>query len=82
MIFYFFLAPSNLYKSKCGSLGLSVTFYFFWHNSVNFHARTSRFCMEVDLDNTYEIMMMNMTIMMMMIMMIMMLIIAVFVFWP
>ena len=26
-------------------------FRVFGHNSVNFHARTSRFCMEVDLDN-------------------------------
>ena len=33
------------------SVGLSVSVYFFCHNSVNFHARTSRFCMEVDLDN-------------------------------
>ena len=53
-------------------------------NSVHFEARTSRFCMEVDLNNTYNIMMTMMTIMMMMmmIMMIMMMIIAVFVFWP
>ena len=41
-------------------------------NSVNFQARTSRFCMEIDLDNSYQIMMMMMMIMMMMIMMLMM----------
>ena len=36
-------------------------------NSVNFQARTSIFCMEVDLDNTYNMMMiMLMTMMMMM----------------
>ena len=50
-----FLAPSELYKctcrSVCRSVCLSVTFYFFCHNSVNFHARTFKFCMEVDLDN-------------------------------
>ena len=32
-------------------VGRSVTDLKKWHNSVNFHARTSRFCMEVDLDN-------------------------------
>ena len=31
-------------------------------NSVNFQAMTSRFCIELDLDNTYEMMMMEMTI--------------------
>ena len=41
-------------------------------NSVNFHARTSRFCIEIDLDNSYQIM-----IMMIMMMMMMMMIIAV-----
>ena len=43
-------------------------------NSVNFQARTSRFGMEVDQDNIYQIMLMMMTIMMMMrmIMMLMM----------
>ena len=30
---------------------------------IHFQARTSRFCMVVDLDNTYEMMMMKMTIM-------------------
>ena len=43
-------------------------------NSVNFQARTSRFCMEIDLDNSYQIMMM---IMIMMLMMMMIMIIAV-----
>ena len=49
------------------------------YNSVNFQAKTSRFCMEIDLDNSYQIMMMMMIIimMMMMIMMLMMMIIAV-----
>ena len=50
-------------------------------NSVNFYARTSRFCMEVDLDNMQQIMMMVMMIMMMMMMIMMMkMIIAVFAF--
>ena len=46
-------------------------------NSVNFQARTSRFCMEIDLDNIYLIMMMMMMtiMMMMMIMMLMMMMI-------
>ena len=43
-------------------------------NSVNFQARTSRFCMEVDLDNIYQIMLMIMTMMIMMIMLIKMII--------
>ena len=30
------------------------------YNSVNFKVRTSRFCMEVDLDNRYNMMMMTM----------------------
>ena len=34
------------------------------HNSVIFQARTSKFCMEVNLDNTYNILMMLMMIMM------------------
>ena len=38
-------------------------------NSVNFQARISKFCMEIDLDNSYEIMMMMMMIMMLMMMM-------------
>ena len=38
----------------------------FCHNSVNLNARTSRFCMEVDLDDIYQIMFMMMMIMMMM----------------
>ena len=33
-------------------------------NSINSWARTLRFCMEVDLDNTYPMLMMIMTIMM------------------
>ena len=41
----------------------------FCHNSVNLNARTSRFCMEVDLDDIYQIMLMMMMIMMMMMMM-------------
>ena len=45
----------------------------FCHNSVNLNARTSRFCMEVDLDDIYQIMLLMMIMMMMMmIMMIMM----------
>ena len=50
--------------------------------SVDFQARTSRFCMKVCLDNSYNMMLMKMTIMMMMMMMIMMMkmIIAVFAF--
>ena len=40
-------------------------------NSVNFQARTSRFCMEVDIDNIEQIVMMMMTIMMMMMMIMM-----------
>ena len=39
-------------------------------NSVNFKARTSSFCMEVDLHNTYNMILMKMMIMTMMIMMI------------
>ena len=46
------------------------------NNSAIFGAMTSRFCMEVNLDNTYNMLMMMMTIIMMMIM-IMMMIIAV-----
>ena len=35
-------------------------------NSVNFQARTSRFCMEVSLDNTYNMVIMKMRIMVLM----------------
>ena len=35
-------------------------------NSVNFEVRTSRFGMEIDLDNSYQIMMIMMLMMMMM----------------
>ena len=38
-------------------------------NSVNFQARTSRFCMEVDLDNIYNMMMVMMMMMKIMMMM-------------
>ena len=44
-------------------------------NSVTFQARTSRFCMEIDLDNTYNMMVMKMMIMMLMTMMMMMMMI-------
>ena len=60
--------------SVCLSVGIRLLS--FCHNSVNFHAKTSRFCMEVDLDNIYKIMMMVMTIIMMM-MLIMMIIICI-----
>ena len=43
-------------------------------NSVNFQARTSRFGMEVDLDNTYNMMIMILMMMMMFLMMIKMII--------
>ena len=33
-------------------------------NSVNFQARTSRFCMEVDLHNTYNMILIKMIMMM------------------
>ena len=47
-------------------------------NSVSFQARTTRFCMKVCLDNSYNMMIMKMTIiMMMMIILIMKTIIAV-----
>ena len=41
-------------------------------NSVNFQARTSRFCMEVSLDNTYNMMMIKIKIMILIMIMIMM----------
>ena len=41
---------------------------------VNFQARTPRFCIEVDLDHTYHMLMMIIMIMIMMIMMVMMII--------
>ena len=47
-----------------------------FNNSAIFGAKTSRFCMDVNLDNTYNMLMMMMTIIMVMIM-IMMMIIAV-----
>ena len=56
--------------SVCLSVGICLLS--FCHNSVNFHARTSRFCMKVDLDNIKQIMMMIMMIMMMIMIMIMM----------
>ena len=65
-----FLAPLELYKCKCRSVCLSVGPHFVknGHNLVNFDARSSRFCMEVDLDNlNYVLMMMIMTMMMMII---------------
>ena len=40
-------------------------------NSVNLQARTSRFCMEVDLHDTYNMILMKIMIMMMMIMIMM-----------
>ena len=40
------------------------------HNSANFQARTSSFCMVVDLDNTYRMMPMMMIMMMVTMMMI------------
>ena len=40
--------------------------------SVNFQIRNSRFFMEVDLDNTYNLMMIMMTVMMMIMIMMMM----------
>ena len=43
-------------------------------NSVNFQARTSRFGMKVCLDNTYNMMIMKMTIMILMMMMMVMMI--------
>ena len=43
-------------------------------NSVNFQARTFRLCMKACLDNTYNMMIMKMTIMFLMIMMIKMII--------
>ena len=45
-------------------------------NSVNFQARTSRFCMEVDLHNTYNMILINMIILTMMMIMMMKMIIA------
>ena len=41
-------------------------------NSVNFQARTSRFCMEVSIDNSYNMMILKMTIMIMIMIMIIM----------
>ena len=38
--------------SVCLSVCLSVSVVFFCHNLVNFDARNSRFCMELDLDNS------------------------------
>ena len=54
------------------SVGLSVSVTFLCHNSVNFDARTSRFCMEVDLYNTYNMILMKMMMMIMTMMMIIM----------
>ena len=45
---------------------------FKWHNSANFEATTSRFCMVIDLNETYMMMMMTTTMMMIMMMMMMM----------
>ena len=39
------------------------------NNSVKIQARTSRFCMELYLDNTYNMMMLKLRVMMMIIMM-------------
>ena len=47
------------------------------NNSAIFGAMTSRFYMEVNIDNTYNMLMMMMTIIMMMIMIMMMMIIAI-----
>ena len=58
-----------IFQKGCGT-------YEAWHlwicKSVNFQARTSRFCMEKDLNNTNEIIMMILMIMKMMIMMMIM----------
>ena len=50
-----FLTPTyiSLYVVIFSSIGLSNVgrSHYFWHNWVSFQARTSRFCMDLDLDN-------------------------------
>ena len=65
------LSISKAIFSSNEALGLSVGWHFTFlkQNSVNFQARTSIFCMQIDKDNTHSMMMM-IIIMMMMIMII------------
>ena len=70
----YYVRSDTIYQDVCVSVS-SCHFQFCFGITDNFQARTSKFCMEIDLDNTYNMMMMKMMIMMMQIMMVMMMLI-------